>query len=82
MYSLSDVNIGFSSFEAFLFYHGWLILLAWRCFNAALDSYKRIRDVNKPEWETQVKPIIIKDEIRNKRLSFLGQIKKFIKSIL
>lgn len=82
MYSIADVNIGFSSFEAFLFYHGWLILLVWRCFNAALDTYKRVRDVSKPEWETQIRPLILKDAINQRKLSFWAKFLRFIKSIL
>jgi hypothetical protein len=82
MYSLADVNISFSSVEGFLFYHGWLILLVWRCFNASLDTYKRVRDVSKPEWETQIKPLILKDAIRQRRLSLWNRFLKFIKSIL
>jgi len=82
MYSLADVNISFSSVEGFLFYHGWLILLVWRCFNASLDTYKRVRDVSKPEWETQIKPLIARDAIRHRRLSFWNRFLKFIKSIL
>jgi hypothetical protein len=82
MYSLADVNIGFSSVEGFLFYHGWLILLVWRCFNASLDTYKRVRDVSKPEWETQIKPLIARDAIRQRRSSLWSRFLKFIKSIL
>jgi len=82
MYSLADVNISFSSVEGFLFYHGWLILLVWRFFNASLDTYKRVRDVSKPEWETQIKPLIARDAIRQRRLSLWNRFLKFIKSIL
>lgn len=81
-YSLSDVALSLSGIESFLFYHGWTILLLWRFLNAALDTYKRLRDVKRPEWETQVKPILQKDAERERKLSTWQKIKQFFKSTL
>lgn len=81
-YSLADISLSLSGIESFLFYHGWTILLLWRFLNAALDTYKRVRDVKRPEWETQIKPILKQDAIRERRLSTWQKFKQFIKSIL
>jgi hypothetical protein len=32
----------FPQWEEWLFYHGWLLLLAIRLFNAVVDSYKKV----------------------------------------
>jgi hypothetical protein len=82
MYSVSDVSLVFTGIESWLFFHGWLILLLWRCLNAALDTYKRLRDVKKTEWESNVKPILKTDALRERRLSLWQKIKNFFKSIL
>jgi hypothetical protein len=81
-YSISDVALSLTGIESFLFYHGWTILLLWRCVNAGLDTYKRLRDVGKPEWESQVKPVLIQDAIRERKLSLWQKIKTFFKSTL
>lgn len=82
-YSLSDVQIHFGVIESFMFYHGWLILLIWRICNAALDTYKRVRDVSKPEWKTQVRPLLIAEEKRSREKSawtkFLETLKMIFK---
>lgn len=81
--SVMGINLHFGDIESFLFYHGWLILLIWRCLNAALDTYKkRIRDVRKPEWETQVNPILESDAKRESKLSTWQKIKNLFKSTL
>ena len=82
LYFAMDVNFHFGDIESFLFYHGWLILLLWRCLNAALDTYKRVRDVRKPEWESNVKPILKTDALRERKLSTWQKIKNLFKSTL
>ena len=68
-------------FEFWLFIHGWVIILIWRAINAALDTWKRLRDMQKPEWETNIKPLIIAELINDKKLTFWQKVWRFIKQL-
>jgi hypothetical protein len=68
-------------FEFWLFLHGWLILLLWRAMNAALDTIKRLRDMEKPEWETNIEPLIKAELKRDKRLTFWQKVWKFLREL-
>jgi hypothetical protein len=68
-------------FEFWLFLHGWLILLLWRAMNAALDTIKRLRDMEKPEWETNIEPLIQAELKRDRRLTFWQKVWKFLREL-
>jgi len=78
---LFDFRQFMGPFEFWLFLHGWLILLIWRAVNAALDTWKRIRDMEKPEWESNVMPLIRAEAKRDRRLSGWQKFVKFLKEL-
>jgi hypothetical protein len=72
----------FSQTENWILIHGAALLIFGRLVLLALDGYKRLRDVKKPEWESNVKPILKTDAIRERKLSLWQKIKTFFKSTL
>ena len=62
-----QIKPDFPDWEQWLFTHGWLLLLGWRILNAMLDTYKRLRDVRKPEWDTQVKPVLKREAVEDRK---------------
>jgi hypothetical protein len=72
----------FSQTENWILIHGAALLIFGRLVLLAIDGYKRLRDVKKPEWESNVKPILKTDELRERRLSLWQKIKNLFKSFL
>ena len=66
-----------------LFLNGWLVLLVGRVVLLGIDLYKRARDINKPEWKSNVTPILKLEAVENRKKSFfqilVSQIKLFLK---
>ena len=78
---LFDLRKFMGPFEFWLFLHGWLMLLIWRAVNAALDTWERVRDMEKPEWESNVMPLIRDEEKRDKRLTRWQRFIKFLREL-
>ena len=76
-----NVHSFMSQIEFWLFMHGWLILLIWRLFNAAIDTWKRLRDIEKPEWKSQVVPLIREEARRNQRMGFFKKLWRFLRQM-
>lgn len=74
-------NFGF--IENWFFIHGWLILLVGRFILLIMDIYKRSRDINKPEWKSNISYILKREALENRKKSFfqklIDQIKQLIK---
>ncbi len=81
IYTMADLDLALTGCEAFLFHHGWAILLLWRILNAALDTHKRLRDIKKPEWKTNVKPLLIQESRKMKGLTLWQKISLILKSL-
>lgn len=81
LYSFADIEIGMNGFELFIFHHGWAILISWRIVNVLLDTYKRVRDIRKPEWISNVKPILDKDAKKAQGLTKWQSFKSFLKML-
>lgn len=76
---LLDIQATMTDTEHWIFVHGWMILFGWRVLNASMDTIKRIRDIQKPEWETQIEPLLKAESERNKSLTLWQKFLKFLK---
>jgi len=72
----------FTQTENWILIHGAALLIFVRLILLGMDGYKRIRDVRKPEWESNVKPILKPDALRERKLSTWQKIKNLFKSTL
>jgi hypothetical protein len=72
----------FSQTENWILIHGAALLIFGRLVLLVMDGYKRLRDVKKPEWESNVKPILKTDALRERKLSTWQKIKNLFKSTL
>lgn len=72
----------FTQTENWILIHGAALLIFGRLILLALDGYKRIRDVKKPEWDNIVKPVLKQEAIQERKLSTWQKIKNLFKSTL
>jgi len=72
----------FTQTENWILIHGAALLILGRLILLALDGYKRIRDVKKPEWDNIVKPVLKQEAIQERKLSTWQKIKNLFKSTL
>jgi len=72
----------FTQTENWILIHGAALLIVGRLLLLALDGYKRLRDVKKPEWDNIVKPVLKKEAVHQRKLSTWQKIKNLIKSTL
>lgn len=74
-----DIHHLMNATEMWLFMHGWLVLLLWRLVNASMDTWKRIRDMQKPEWESQIVPVLREEAKRDRKLKWYEKILRILK---
>lgn len=72
----------FTQTENWILIHGAVLLIFGRLILLALDGYKRLRDVKKPEWDNIVKPVLKQEAIQERKLSTWQKIKNLFKSTL
>lgn len=72
----------FTQTENWILIHGAALLIFGRLVLLALDGYKRLRDVKKPEWDNIVKPVLKQNAVRDRKLSTWQKIKNIFKSTL